>query len=165
MSEALVGFIGVAAGALTTGGVDALARWQVRRLSARGAARMIHWDLVWANEVILDAIESAPPQWWPDDLALGTEAWDKYREELARSAISGKDYGTLHAAFLHIDDFERDRRAGVDFPKVTDAVAAGVIEIAKAGDTALRLSEGRWERLRRYPGRRLAWRRERKVAG
>jgi hypothetical protein len=58
MSSALIGFIGVIAGVLTTGGIQAFLGWRDRKREARVAAEMIFVDLVSAEISLHVAIEN-----------------------------------------------------------------------------------------------------------
>jgi hypothetical protein len=88
MEAALTGFIGVIAGAVTTGGVQFWISAQQRRNDALAAARLVYGALASAT-VELERTQLTK-QWGAADLALGPPfagnraVWSQQRERLAR---------------------------------------------------------------------------------
>lgn len=98
MSSALIGLVGVIAGVLVTGGVQAILTSRDRRRDARVAAALIFADLATAREM-LDAVlagdAAAPPA---SDLYKFLEVWREQRRPLALG-VSPFDFHTIAGAF------------------------------------------------------------------
>lgn len=98
METAIIGFLGVIAGGVVTGGVQAVTGYFDRRLSSRSAARLLYMNLYAAGYAIQD-LEQAQA-WLPtvtDWDAFGV-AWDRHSEALSRR-LGTKDFIAVSSAF------------------------------------------------------------------
>jgi hypothetical protein len=100
MSSAVAGFLGVIAGALTTGGVQYIAGWMDRRNDSLTAARLIYGALVEVEVAIGTAAERGhvPAD---TDFKRQIALWDAQSESLAR-ALDVVKFHLLQAAFSNI---------------------------------------------------------------
>jgi hypothetical protein len=106
-ADAVAGFVGVVTGGVLTGGFQfALAAHSERR-EWRGAAKLIHAELVRAHGLIEvywgDEHDQRP---WPE-LAerLGTTEWEMYGATLARGRRF--EYGTVVTAYVCLGEIKR----------------------------------------------------------
>jgi hypothetical protein len=82
MSDVTVGLIGVAAGALATGGVRGFGRWLDLRHRRRTAARLLFGDLHEARVILTEAVRDGA---WKGrrDFAYAMATWSEYRLDVA----------------------------------------------------------------------------------
>ena len=81
MTPALIGFLGVIAGGLITGGVGFVNGWRERARARRTAARLIYGDLLLAASDMNGYLNEAGG--WPDDawvLPMYVEAWRRHAD-------------------------------------------------------------------------------------
>jgi hypothetical protein len=101
MDTALIGLVGVIAGAILTGGIQVAVGWFDRRLAARSSARLLYTELHAADEIIGALLET--PIWsrmifdWRQPGAM----WEKHREALAR-VLATDDFLKVSSAFSSI---------------------------------------------------------------
>jgi hypothetical protein len=105
MDTALIGFVGVIAGAATTGGLQYAAEWRTRRIDSVVAARLVYGALVDVEKAVAAGVDQRRfPQGarFTGQLML----WDNQRLALARK-LGVVDFNIVQAAFLsvrHYDD-------------------------------------------------------------
>jgi hypothetical protein len=98
MDTAIIGFLGVIAGAVVTGGVQAVTAHLDRRRGSRSAARLLYVTLHVGRSAIEDL--KATHSWGPtvtDWDAFGV-SWDQHSEALAR-VLGTKDFILVSSAF------------------------------------------------------------------
>jgi hypothetical protein len=98
MIAAIFGLVGVVVGGLLNGAVTA---WQARRSTLahmRAGARLVGAELYQANLIfsLIERMGGLPPQF--SGLKLSADAWDKYREVLART-LGETEWGDLVTAY------------------------------------------------------------------
>jgi hypothetical protein len=131
MPEALIGLIGVVAGALLGGVVSATVGWSKRRTQAAAAGSLIGSELEAVRTRMQGAIDEH--QWWLGDLP--TEIWAKHRGQLA-FAMRHSDLDRLAAAYINvIDAWNLRRHAAEDSEKLSDETIAQ-LKTAKDEDLA-----------------------------
>src|SRR5271155_1030987 len=101
MSTAVVGFLGIIAGGILSGTVQATIAWRDRRRSGRIAARLLSMHLWWAKEALSAVMESRV--WNPriDWDRFGT-IWEQQNETLA-GVMNTTDLAAFSAAFVGIE--------------------------------------------------------------
>lgn len=108
MDTALIGLVGVIAGAILTGGIQATVGWFDRRLSARSSARLLFMEMHIANDAIGELLKN--PNWsrmiidWHEPGMM----WEKHREALAR-VLGTDDFLKVSATFSSIANLARAR--------------------------------------------------------
>jgi hypothetical protein len=105
MDTALIGFVGVIAGALVTGGVQGVLAWNGRLLEARASAKLIYGTLFEMAACLTgieeaDALPEGAIRWLPN-----ISAWEQSRSALAR-VVGPEDFHTVARAFAN---FAADR--------------------------------------------------------
>lgn len=174
VSNALIGFLGVIAGAVVTGGVQAWANWSQRHLDGRASAR-----IVWG--ALTDTIDMIEMSRGFGGWGIGAEdllserlcTWGEQRIALAR-VVSSHGYRVIEEAFIGV----RHTRAAMD-----DAAARGVADrgfalvmqdqyagmrllyLKEASTIAFRAGQGRWDRLQEPRLRKSLNRREVALGG
>ncbi len=108
MSSALIGFIGVIAGVLTTGGIQAVLGWRDRKHQARVAAEMIFSDLALA-EVTLESAIAMDTDPALERLTRYVASWPAERRALA-AGITPRDFHLIAIAFKTLEDYVSDPR-------------------------------------------------------
>jgi hypothetical protein len=108
MSTALVGLIGVIAGAVVTGGVQSASAWFDRRRSARSSARLLYMQLHEAEGVLRELAERRSWEQMITDWASFGMAWERHSEALAR-VLSTEDFVTVSSAFACLANVARGR--------------------------------------------------------
>jgi hypothetical protein len=101
MSTAVVGLLGVVAGAIVTGGVQlTIARFDRRRAS-RTAARLLYMQLWWAHNAMDRILENDA---WDPRVEWGRfiDAWIEYRADLAQK-LTTKHFLIVSAALTGIE--------------------------------------------------------------
>lgn len=106
MIAALIGFIGVVAGALLTGWLNHRAAKGRRRLEAGVAAQLIAAELDIAAIKLKSAIEAS--DWWPGELP--TEQWRANGPALARE-VEGRLLEELAATYTLLETWALERRS------------------------------------------------------
>jgi hypothetical protein len=104
MDSAFIGFIGVVAGAATTGGLGYAVEWRTRRNDSLVAARLVYGALVEVELTVASAVEHksfAPSRRFNDQLAL----WDGQRAALARK-LGVYDFQIVQAAFSNVRNYD-----------------------------------------------------------
>jgi hypothetical protein len=114
VDSTLIGFIGVIAGAVTTGGVQAVLAYIGRRNTSLAASRMIYGALVEVDQA-LEAFTSWGHIPAAASFSRQIEMWEAQKEHLARVSDL-VDYQILQAAFSNIgyidDAIETAHQAG-----------------------------------------------------
>lgn len=109
MDSAIVGFIGVIAGAVVTGGIAAANAVAQRRLDARTAARLLASRLEAARQAVIYLNEKRD---WSQSLVdwdtLG-KVWDRHAEPLAR-VLDTRDFIRVSSTFTVIESLALARR-------------------------------------------------------
>lgn len=97
MSDAAIfyGLGGVIAGAVLTGGVDALSSWHQRHLRKRAAARVVYSDLRFARDIIESALAV---DGWFDIPRFNFDDWLRYRDALSDS-VTGQSFHAIAGTF------------------------------------------------------------------
>jgi hypothetical protein len=174
VSSALIGLLGVIAGAVVTGGVQAWANWSQRHLDARASARIV-WG---ALTDTIDMIEISPSfgGWGvgaEDLLSERLSTWTEQRIALAR-VVSSHGYRVIEEAFIgvrHIraamDDAAAQGNADRGFALVMQDQYAGMrlLYLKEASAIAFRAGQGPWDRLKEPRLRRALDRREAALGG
>jgi hypothetical protein len=101
MDTTLAGFIGVVAGALTTGGVQTAVEWRRRRSDALAATRIVAGVLDEFLALLEDSEQSR--SWAPGMRRIDARLalWDEHEQAVAR-AVDSFGFGRLHAAFANM---------------------------------------------------------------
>ena len=151
-TTALIGVLGVTAGALTTGGVQALiARWD-RRRQARAAARLLVIALsdmrAELRRLVDDLVDGTGGTPAPRGEELGL-AWEEARPSLAVD-LTGQDFISVHHAVVRVAEFraqwaeyldewpkanqliEEQSRVAEDASRAAEELSRGVEELAQA---------------------------------
>jgi hypothetical protein len=101
MSTAVIGLLGVIAGAIVTGGVQLLVAWFDRRRASRAAARLLYMQLWWAHNAIDGLLTDNA--WNPHiDWGRFISAWVELRAGLAR-VLKTANFMRASAAFTAIE--------------------------------------------------------------
>lgn len=106
VTEALIGLIGVVAGALLGGLVRVLVDRQRQQLRARVAARLIAAELGVVVRKLQSAVKTGG--WWAGELP--TQAWRGHLGDLA-VVVSNADLNSVQAAYESIDTWNADKVA------------------------------------------------------
>jgi len=154
MDAALIGLVGVIAGSLVTGGVQAWLGVQHRKTQARASARILFSDLWLVETGINEEIEHGS---W--DAVVGAhlkgalDRWSEHNDRLA-SALNAHDFHTVAGAFAYLSQLlqihnrvERaiDARAAVRPPDPIQLLM-NAEETAKARAVLWRLGIARGDR-------------------
>ena len=105
MTAAVIGFIGVIAGALVTGWLNHRAEKDRRRAEARVAAQLIAAELENAVIELESSIEEN--KWWTGELL--TKKWEDHASALAMEAERGL-LESLADAYAQLEDWDRERK-------------------------------------------------------
>jgi hypothetical protein len=110
-SEAVIGLIGVGVGALTSGGVQAMAAWAGRRNDALSSARII-WNRL--SAAITDLETMAKTDGWTGfpSFAADLAIWKEERRALARS-IGTIQFHSVAAAFNVLETLDTWRESSL----------------------------------------------------
>ena len=134
MSSAFVGFIGVIAGVLAAGGMQALLTARDRRRDARVAAALIFADLATARgllDMVVSGDASEPP---PEELHRFLDVWREQRLPLA-GGVSPTEFHTIAGAFKLLENAAAGSRVG---PPLSDKL--GVLTALQVFDRASRVA-------------------------
>lgn len=127
MSGALIGLIGVVAGALLGGAVSLyVQRNQERRLAA-AAGRLIAGELGVVERRLRSSLVSQ--HWW--DGELPNDAWQAHLKDLALN-VSPAELEKVDAAYAIIDRWNKRRRTGAIDPKTLERLEFAWRRIWKA---------------------------------
>jgi len=113
VNSAIVGFLGVIAGGLVTGGVQGVNAFLGRRLAGRAAARLVYQQLVWGTNLFERRRASGVFPLAVDWDSFG-RTWAQNRALLAQ-ALSTRDFMMVSAAFESIEQIRLVRVRGPDF--------------------------------------------------
>jgi hypothetical protein len=104
MTPALIGFVGIIAGGVLSGGVQWMLAQSDRRLAARTAARLLFTHLSFAR----DAIDATVKRGWDHNEPWGTfvAAWVEHRNDLAR-ILGTRDFLIVSSTFTGIENLGR----------------------------------------------------------
>jgi len=112
MSAAIAGLIGVAAGALITGGVQAIGAVWSRRLESRTAARLLYVNLIDVWTQIGYALRTK--SWFGvTGLPKMQASWKDSQTALAR-VLSTKDFSDLSISFVIFEKFAQSQQRRID---------------------------------------------------
>jgi hypothetical protein len=151
MDSTLTGFVGVVAGALTTGGVQVVINARQRRNDALAAARITWGALSNAASVIEESVQEGEWLIGAQGLERSLSIWHEHRMAVAR-VVDGYGYQTLEVAFRRLGQtleqagsFDADGLHAV----ATDPTYPGDLVLFTEGRVvALRAARTRWERIR-----------------
>jgi hypothetical protein len=115
MDTAIIGFLGVIAGAATTGGVQSILAYTGRRNDSLASARLVYGSLVEVGKALelFDQWGHIPAS---TSFKRQTTIWDAQKETLAR-VLDVVDYQLIQGAFSNIgymDDALQDARQAQD---------------------------------------------------
>jgi hypothetical protein len=118
VDSAVAGLIGVAVGAVVTGGVQAVGTWLNRRVASRTAARLLYDSFL--NAIILLASRIETSGWGPesDGWEALDAAWVANRVDLAR-VLSTRTFMDVSAAVTGFNKMADRHAQGTAFPVVT----------------------------------------------
>lgn len=102
MGTALVGFVGVIAGVVSSGGIQAFLGWRDRKRDARVAAAMIFADLAIAYRALEPLLDGDPPN--AVHLERYLERWQEERRTLA-AGVNPDDFHRITLAFKNLDEY------------------------------------------------------------
>jgi len=117
MSSALIGFIGVIAGAVTTGGFQAYVARRDRKRDARVAAGLVFADLAIAFKALEPLLDGKPPL--TASFKRFLETWRDERRALA-SGVRPSDFHAIALAFKNLEQYVVD--PGADNLEPSDLV-------------------------------------------
>jgi hypothetical protein len=100
MDPAIIGFLGVVAGVLTTGGVQSFIQWRGRSNDSLAAARLVYGSLVEAQNMLVayENVGRFPPH---DSFERQLAVWEEQKERLAR-VLDVLDFQRIQAAFSNL---------------------------------------------------------------
>jgi hypothetical protein len=134
MSTALAGLLGVIAGAMVTGGVQASLSWLERRREARSSARLLYMELNVAGEGVEFLHEAENWSRISVDFRDIDRTWRAHRERLAH-IVGTDDFLKVAAAFSSIAALAQSREkaeqhappglAGAPKHRVPEGIRAG----------------------------------------
>jgi hypothetical protein len=155
MSTAVIGFLGVIAGAIVTGGIQLVVAWLDRRRASRTAARLLYMQLWWAHNAIDGLLTDNA--WNPHiDWHRFTSAWAEHRADLARM-LKTKNFMIASAAFTALEQLSLCREEDMARPEAP-SLSPTALDLTRIYDSHVqgakvvlnRASFGWWEwRIRR----------------
>lgn len=119
MTAALIGLIGVVAGAIVTGGVQSAGAWFDRRLSARSSARLLYMQLYGAEYALLELAQRRSWKQMITDWTSFGLAWEQHNEALAR-VLATEHFVTVSSAFACLANISRGRAWDTEHPELRD---------------------------------------------
>lgn len=131
---AIYGVAGVIAGAILTGGIDALSQWRERKHKKRAAARVVYSDLHWARDILESALVE---DGWGDIPRFEFDDWLRYRDALSDS-MPASSFHAVAGTFYGLKVLARIREAGAPFP--VKSSEDSLLQVCTAG--ALVMQEG-----------------------
>lgn len=146
MSTALIGIIGVAAGALATGGVQAYLGWRERRVDAIASVRLMWYEL---RHSVLRLQEMLGQDEWVEPLNLERPlaVWDEEKRAISR-ASSNREFESFAAAAAHLLSVQAWHDSGASFESMRSEVAVATRICIQARVTAFIAGEPSWSRLK-----------------
>jgi hypothetical protein len=104
LSSALIGVIGVAAGALATGGVQAYLNARERRINAVASARLLWVELRWTCITLQETLKHGA---WPLEqlIAPTLQLWEMEKKAMSR-ATNNREFERLAGAIAHLKAIE-----------------------------------------------------------
>ncbi len=112
VSEAVIGLIGVIAGALTTGGVQGLVARRDRTRHARVAACLVFGDLQIARATVASQLERRLPMPEEPKLERLLAAWATNRASFA-AGVKPEDFHRVAAAFTSLESYVEVTKANM----------------------------------------------------
>jgi hypothetical protein len=150
MSAALIGLIGVIAGAVATTGTELLVNSRKRRNDSLAAARLVWGALEQATNVVSGVLESGNWGVGPRGMERAINVWDENREVLARS-VDNFGYRILEYASVVLRETVEQAgdydQAGFDRVKADKRLPQDLEWLEKAAVVAQKAGITRWERV------------------
>jgi hypothetical protein len=119
VSTALIGLIGVVAGAMVTGGVQGAGAWFDRRLSARSSARLLYMQLRGAEYALVELAQRRSWEQMITDWTSFGVAWERHSEALAR-VLATEHFVTVSSAFTCLANIARGRTWDAEHPELRE---------------------------------------------